>query len=100
MMPTPGYGPFRSLLLGSVTAKARKIFRYARIVTGRVPPRGVVKSVDYQLQKKGVNLYETVWINVADRPQALELVVNQIAKNEIKGYVSEPKYKNTEREHL
>jgi flagellar biosynthesis chaperone FliJ len=51
---------------------------------------------DNQLQKKGVNLYEPVWINLADRPQPLELVVNQISKNEIKGYLSEPKYKKAD----
>jgi hypothetical protein len=51
---------------------------------------------DYQLQKKSVNLYEPVWINLAGRPQPLELVVNQIGKNEIKGYISEPKYTNTD----
>jgi hypothetical protein len=53
---------------------------------------------DNQLQKKGVNLYEPVWINLADRPQPLELVVNQISKNEIKGYLSEPKYKKADLE--
>jgi len=47
---------------------------------------------DYQLQKKSVNLYEPVWVNLAGQPQSLELVVNQIAKNEIKGYISEPRY--------
>ncbi len=51
---------------------------------------------DNQLQKKSVNLYEPVWINLADRPQPLELVVNQISKDEIKGYLSEPKYKKAE----
>ena len=51
---------------------------------------------DNQLQKKGVNLYEPVWINLADRPQPLELVVNEISKNEIKGYLSEPKYKKAD----
>ena len=50
---------------------------------------------DYQLQKKSVNLYEPVWVNLAGQPQSLELVVNQIAKNEIKGYISEPRYTNT-----
>lgn len=53
---------------------------------------------DNQLQKKNVNLYETLSINLADRPQAVELVVNSIGKNEIKGYISEPKYKKSELE--
>jgi hypothetical protein len=51
---------------------------------------------DATLQKKHVNLFEPVWINLADRPQPVELVVNKVSKNEISGYVSEPKYKNSE----
>jgi septal ring factor EnvC (AmiA/AmiB activator) len=51
---------------------------------------------DNQLQKKGVNLYETIWINTGDRPQPMELVVNQITKDHIQGYLSEPKYKKSE----
>lgn len=51
---------------------------------------------DNQLQKKGVNLDETVWISLSDRPQPLELVVNKITKDHIEGYLSEPKYKRSE----
>jgi hypothetical protein len=51
---------------------------------------------DNQLQKKSVNLYETVWLNLSDRPQPVELVVNKIAKDHIEGYLSEPKYKKSE----
>lgn len=51
---------------------------------------------DNQLQKKSVNLFEPVWINFADRPQPLELVVNKIDRDHIQGYVSEPKYKESE----
>jgi hypothetical protein len=51
---------------------------------------------DNQMQKKSVNLFETVWINLEDRPQPVELVVNQISKDQIQGYVSEPKYKRSE----
>jgi hypothetical protein len=51
---------------------------------------------DNELQKKGVNLYETVWLNLADRPQPLEVVVNHVSKDHIAGYVSEPKYKRSE----
>ena len=51
---------------------------------------------DNQLQKNGVNLYETMWISLSDRPQPVELVVNKIAKNHIEGYLSEPKYKKSE----
>jgi hypothetical protein len=35
---------------------------------------------DNELQKKGVNLYETLLLNLADRPQPLEVVVNKIPK--------------------
>jgi uncharacterized coiled-coil protein SlyX len=51
---------------------------------------------DSQLGKKHVNLYEPVWVNLSDRPQPVELVVNRVGKNEIEGYVSEPKYKKSE----
>ena len=51
---------------------------------------------DNQLQKKDINLYEPVWINLQDRPQPVELVVNQIDKDQIRGYISEPKYKNSD----
>ena len=51
---------------------------------------------DFKLDKKRVNLYEPVWINMSDRPQPVELVVNHIDKNRIQGYISEPKYKKSE----
>jgi len=51
---------------------------------------------DNQLQKKSVNLYETVLIGLSDRPQPLELVVNKISKDHVEGYLSEPKYKKSE----
>jgi hypothetical protein len=51
---------------------------------------------DNELQKKSVNLYETVWISLSDRPQPIELVVNKITKDHIAGYLSEPKYKMSE----
>jgi DNA repair exonuclease SbcCD ATPase subunit len=51
---------------------------------------------DNELQKKGVNLYETLLFNLADRPQPLEVVVNKISKDAVVGYVSEPKYKRSE----
>jgi hypothetical protein len=51
---------------------------------------------DRQLQKKHVNLHEPLMFTLADRPQPVELVVNQINKNQVKGYVSEPKYKKSE----
>ncbi len=47
---------------------------------------------DIKVQKKNVNLFEPVWITLADRPEPLQLVVNQVHKNEVAGYLSEPKY--------
>ena len=51
---------------------------------------------DFQLQKKNVNLFEPVWVTLSDRPQPVELVVNEVHKDQIKGYISEPKYKKSE----
>jgi hypothetical protein len=49
---------------------------------------------DTALDKQHVNLFEPVWINLADRPQPIQLVVNKIDKNRVRGYISEPRYKN------
>jgi septal ring factor EnvC (AmiA/AmiB activator) len=46
---------------------------------------------DQKLDKKHVNLYEPISVRMSDQP--VELVVNEIGNNQIKGYVSEPKYK-------
>jgi hypothetical protein len=51
---------------------------------------------DNQLQKKSVNLFEPVWINLQDQFQPVQLVVNQINKDQIQGYISAPKYKRSE----
>ena len=51
---------------------------------------------DNALTKTHVNLYEPIWITLSDRPQPVQLVVNHVEKNEIAGYVSEPKYKKSE----
>src|SRR5579864_3230570 len=51
---------------------------------------------DFKLDKKNINLYEPVWITLADRPQPVELVVNQVRRDQITGYVSMPKYKKSE----
>ena len=51
---------------------------------------------DNALTKTHVNLYEPIWITLSDRPQPVQLVVNHVEKNEIAGYVSEAKYKNSE----
>jgi hypothetical protein len=51
---------------------------------------------DQQLEKKHLNLYEPMMLSTSDRPQPIELVVNEIHDNVIKGYISEPKYKKSE----
>ena len=51
---------------------------------------------DVKLEKKNVNLYEPVYVTLSDRPQPVELLVNQIGKDEVRGYVSQPKYKKSE----
>jgi uncharacterized coiled-coil protein SlyX len=74
-------GPF-SVSLRKINFK-RKSYDLAMIVD------------DIQLQKKNVNLYEPVWIRVGTQPQPAELVVNQINKDQIQGYISEPRYKQS-----
>jgi hypothetical protein len=51
---------------------------------------------DVNVDKKHVNLFEPVWINLSDRPQPIQLVVNKIDKNQVRGYISEPRYKTVE----
>lgn len=51
---------------------------------------------DSEINKKHVNLYEPVWITLSDRAQPVELVVNRVGKNEVEGYLTEPKYKKSE----
>jgi hypothetical protein len=51
---------------------------------------------DNALTKRNVNLYEPVWITLGDRPQPVQLVVNHVEKNEIEGYLSEPKYRKSQ----
>jgi hypothetical protein len=51
---------------------------------------------DIQLSKKGVNLYEPIWIHRADDPQPVQVVINKIQKDHVHGYVSAPKYRQSE----
>jgi uncharacterized coiled-coil protein SlyX len=51
---------------------------------------------DHELSKKKVDLYEPIWLHESDQPQPVQVVVNQIDKNRIHGYVSAPKYKESE----
>jgi hypothetical protein len=51
---------------------------------------------DNELNKKKVNLYEPVWIHAENEGQPIQVVVNRIEKNSVHGYVSAPKYKQSE----
>jgi hypothetical protein len=51
---------------------------------------------DHQLSKKKVVLYEPVWLHEADQPQPVQVIVNKIDKDRIHGYVSAPKYRESE----
>jgi len=47
---------------------------------------------DREISKKGVNLYEPVWIYETQDSQPVQVVINKIEKNWAHGYVSAPKY--------
>jgi hypothetical protein len=51
---------------------------------------------DVQLSKKGVNLYEPIWIHRTDDSQPVQIVINKIEKNHVHGYVSASKYSQSE----
>jgi hypothetical protein len=51
---------------------------------------------DFTLQKKKVNLYEPVWITLTDATEPVQLIVNQIDKDKIVGYIAAPKYRKSE----
>lgn len=51
---------------------------------------------DHQLSKKKVDLYEPIWLHDSAEPQPVQIVVNQIDKNHIHGYISAPKYRESE----
>lgn len=51
---------------------------------------------DRSLTQKHVNLYQPVMFYTPDSPQPVEVVVNSISKNHIHGYVSAPKYRQSE----
>ena len=51
---------------------------------------------DHQLSKKKVNLYEPIWLHQSDQPQPVQIVVNKIDKNTIHGYVSAPRYRESD----
>jgi hypothetical protein len=51
---------------------------------------------DSEVSKKHVNLYEPVLFYPEGNSQPLQLVINSIGKDAVRGYVSEPKYKPSE----
>jgi hypothetical protein len=51
---------------------------------------------DAQLGQKHVNLYQPVMFYAGDNGQPVELVINNIGKDRIHGYVSAPKYRQAE----
>jgi hypothetical protein len=51
---------------------------------------------DRDLSQKHVNLYQPVMFYTPDSPQAVEVVINNISKDHIHGYVSAPKYRQSE----
>jgi Spy/CpxP family protein refolding chaperone len=51
---------------------------------------------DRDLSQKHVNLYQPVMFYQPDSVQPVEVVINQISKNHIHGYVSAPKYRQSE----
>ena len=52
---------------------------------------------DREINRKHVNLYESLTLYPQGYPQPLELVINRINKDSVAGYVSEPKYREMER---
>jgi hypothetical protein len=51
---------------------------------------------DARLSRKHVNLYEPVMFYASDAAQPVELVINSISKDHIRGYISEPKYRKSD----
>jgi septal ring factor EnvC (AmiA/AmiB activator) len=51
---------------------------------------------DQRIEKKHVDLFEPLVINVPEHSESIQVVVNSIAKNHVKGYLSEPKYKRAD----
>jgi hypothetical protein len=51
---------------------------------------------DRNLSQKHVNLYQPVMFYTPDSPQPVEVVINDISKDHIHGYVSAPKYRQSE----
>lgn len=48
---------------------------------------------DRSLTKKHVNLYEPAMFYTSDSDQPVQVVINSVTKNHIRGYIAEPKYR-------
>lgn len=51
---------------------------------------------DRNLSQKHINLYQPVMFYTPDSPQPVEVVINNISKDHVHGYVSAPKYRQSE----
>jgi len=51
---------------------------------------------DRNLSQKHVNLYQPVMFSTPDSPQPAQIVINSITKDHIHGYVSAPRYRQSE----
>ncbi len=51
---------------------------------------------DRTVTQKHINLYQPVMFSTPDNPQPVEVVINQISKDHIHGYVAASKYKKSE----
>jgi hypothetical protein len=51
---------------------------------------------DRDLTQKHINLFQPVQFYMPDSPQPVEIVINDIGKDHIHGYVSAPKYRQSE----
>ena len=51
---------------------------------------------DNRLDKKRVNLYEPIWIHSETGGQPVQIVVNKIGRNMAHGYISAPKYRESD----
>ncbi len=55
---------------------------------------------DRNLQQKHVNLFQPSMFYANDSPQPIEIVINDVSKDHIHGYVSAPKYRKSELEAM
>ncbi len=51
---------------------------------------------DRTLTQKHVNLYQPVMFSTPDSPQPVEMVINQIGKDHIHGYIAAPRFRQSE----